>query len=257
LAEIDDDAIREIRGPYSPAVMTVEFNRPKVKNALRPQDMLRLNEVLLRYQADPQVKAVILTGAGGAFCSGADINYLNKLSGAEMAAYIDMCADVLTRIISMPKIVIAAVNGASAGIANHIAFCVDYCVASEDANFHFTGATKGIASMMLGALLAPMTIGLKRAKGLFLRGGRVSAEKAVELGFCNYTVPQAQWNKELDDLAAEFAARSAVTMAHNKFQLNQAAFHMIGALKTSTLAGSSTLSKASDLPVGRVQQRQV
>jgi enoyl-CoA hydratase/carnithine racemase len=257
LDQNDQDAVLEIKGKYSPAVVTIMLNRPRVKNAIRPQDMVSLSRLLAQYQSDPAVKAIILTGAGDAFCGGADINYLNKLSGTELTTYIDMCADVLTRIISMPKIVIAAVNGASAGFANHISFCADFCVASELAAFHFTGATKGIASMMLGALVAPMTIGLKRSKDLFVRGGRVSAAKAVELGFCNYTVPADRWAEELEKLAAEFAERNATTMAHNKFQLNQGAYAMIGALRMSTLAGSATLSEIVNLPTGKIKTRDI
>lgn len=249
-----ETAISSLQMPERPAAITLRIDRPAVKNALRPQDIRALNRHLLDAQNDPDIKLVFITGTDNTFTSGADINYINALSGDELASFIDAQSEFLTRIITMPKIVVAAVNGTTAGIGNHIAVCSDLCVAAEDAVFHFTGAARALPSLLLGTLLMPMMVGLKRAKSIYLRGGRISAEQAVEFGFCNSAISRQDWDRHLSELAAEFAVRDAATMAHNKYQVNQIAYQMIGPLRLSTLAGSASLSGATSIPTGRLNR---
>lgn len=248
---MSDDVIRRTVTPARPAAVTLAIDRPAVRNALRPADVQALNRHLLEVQEDPAIKVVFLTGMADAFCAGADINYINALSGPELAAFIDSQAEALMRIVAMPKVVIAAVNGVTAGMGNHIAICSDLCVAVPDAVFNFTGAARALPSMLLGALVMPMMTGLKRAKAIYLRGGRIPAPQAVEYGFCNEIIARAEWDRGLDALATEFAARDAATLAHNKFQLNQGVFQMLGPLKLSILAGAAALSPATSIPTGR------
>lgn len=251
---MDESAIHRIDMPERPATVTLRIDRPKVKNALRPQDVRALNQHLLDAQSDPRIKLIFITGTDTTFCAGADINYINALSGDELSAFLDSQSELLTRIITMPKIVIAAVNGTTAGIGNHIAVCCDLCVAAQDAVFHFTGASRALPSLLLGTLIMPMMVGLKRAKAIYLRGGTIPADRAVEYGFCNFTIPAEAWERELAALAVEFAARDAATMAHNKYQLNQVAYQMIGPLRLSTLAGAASLSGATAIPTGKLPQ---
>jgi 2-(1,2-epoxy-1,2-dihydrophenyl)acetyl-CoA isomerase len=247
-----DSTVLRIDHDDAPGIVTLQFNRPRVRNALGPDELMLANRHLLDCHYDPAVRAIFLTGAGEAFCSGVDLKVMNALPAAERPAALEPATELMTRIISIPKVVIAAVNGASAGLGNHIAICADLCVMQQGAAFHFTGAAKGIPSMQFGALLMPMTIGMKRAKGLLLRGGRVTAETAESLGMCNAVIAREQWPSELAALAKEFAQRDAAVMAHNKFQVNQQAFQMIGALKLSGLAGAGHMSAASELPTGRL-----
>ncbi|GAA4338365.1 enoyl-CoA hydratase-related protein [Pigmentiphaga soli] len=237
----------------APGVVTLRINRPHVKNALGPADLQALDRHLLDCQLDPEVAAVIVTGTGDAFCAGADLKQMNARSPQDRARGGETATDLMTRIVTMPKIVIAALNGASAGLGNHIALCSDLCIAKEGAALHFTGAIKGIPSMQMGALVLPMVMGLKRAKSLLLRGGRVPAERAVELGICNEVVEAGRWDAALAALAAEFSGRHAPTLAHNKFQLNQFAYQMIGALKLSSLAGAMHFAASGELQTGRVE----
>lgn len=249
----EEETIIETRHPKHSAAVILRMNRPHKKNAMRPQDITVLRDKLLRLQTDPDTTAVIITGTGDAFTSGADINQLNDLSGNAMNAFIEAQVDILSHIVLSPKIVVAAVNGATAGMGNHLTTCCDLALVREDAVFHFTGATKAIPSLLMGTLLLPMTIGLKRAKSIYLRGGKLTARQALEDGFCNQVVSAADWDKEIDAIAEEFSARNPTTMAHNKFQLNQGAYQMLGALKLSGLAGAMTLSQRSDMPTGKVK----
>lgn len=252
MSEPDSETIVKTHHPLHPSVVTLRLNRPHKKNALRPADAALLGETFARLQTDPAIKMIILTGTGDAFCAGADINDLNALSGDAMASFIEVQIDLLSRIVMSPKIIVAAVNGVCSGLGNHLVTCCDLAYAHERAVLHFTGAAKAIPSLLMGTLLMPMTIGLKRAKSLYLRGGKLTAKQAAADGLCNAMVADADWAGELDKLAAEFAARNSTTMAHNKFQMNQGAMQMLGALKLSGLAGAASLSGRDNIPTGRM-----
>ena len=252
MAQAGGNTIVRTDHPQHAGVVTLSINRPGKKNALRLEDVAALDEFLAALQVDPSVKLVIITGTAGAFCAGADINELNALSGDALGAFIEQQVDLLSRIMMSPKIIVAAVNGACSGLGNHLVACCDLAIIEENAVMHFTGASKAVPSLLLGTLIMPMTIGLKRAKALYLRGGKLTARQAVADGLCNSVVAPARWQTELDQLAAEFSGRSNATMAHNKFQLNQGAYQMLGALKLSGLAGAAALSSRDDIPAGRI-----
>ena len=131
---------------------------------------------------------MFLTGAEGAFTAGVDLKQLNLLPKDERPEALNTANELMLRIVTMRKLVIAAVNGPSSGLGNHIVMCSDYCLMRRDAGLHFTGVSKGMPSMQFGTLLLPSIIGLKRAKALLMRGGRVSAERAEEIGICNEVI---------------------------------------------------------------------
>ncbi|MEI9803438.1 MAG: enoyl-CoA hydratase/isomerase family protein [Pseudolabrys sp.] len=249
---MSEPVIVETRFERHPEAALIRFNRPAKKNSLPAKDFAVLGDRLSALSHDTTVKVIIITGTGEAFTSGQDVNDINSLQGAELAALFERDIDLLSRVISMPKIVITAVNGATSGFGNHLAICSDLCVVKKGAKFHFTGAAKALPSLLLGTLLLPMTVGLKRAKSIYLRGGEYSAEQAVADGFANAVIDDADWDSEVEKLAAEFSARNPLTMAHNKYQLNQGALQMLGAVKLSGLAGAGLLTNATSIPTGRV-----
>jgi enoyl-CoA hydratase len=253
MTSLTEPAVLRKDHPDQPGAVTIRFNRPHVKNALAPADLLLANSHLLDCQYDPAVKVIFLTGTGDAFCSGFDLKALNGLSAEARPHALDTATELMTRIVTSPKIIVAAINGASAGLGNHIALCSDLCIAREGAVFHFTGASKGIPSMQYGALLLPMIIGLKRAKALLLRGGRITAVQAETLGICNEVIDAAKWDDEIAAIAAEFSGRNLATMTQNKFQMNQFAFQMMGALKLSALAGGVHMADTAEFTPGRVK----
>jgi enoyl-CoA hydratase/carnithine racemase len=249
----DIGVVRDVH-PRHPRAAVIRFTREQVRNALGPQQLLQAARHLEDCQHDPGVGVVFLTGTGSAFTSGFDLKQLNELPPEQRPAALDTATELMTRIVTMPKVVIAAVNGNSSGLGNHIAICSDLCVVRRGAAFHFTGSAKGIPSMQYGALLLPMVIGLKRAKSLLLRGGRLDADEAERLGLCNEVVDEAGWDAHIDALAEEFSGKHAATIAQNKYQLNQLAFQLLGALKLSSLAGASQMAAAESFATGAVPQ---
>lgn len=247
-----DDVIVTTRFEKYPEAVMIRMNRPAKRNSMPAKDIAVFGDTLAQLQHDAQTKVIFITGTGNAFTSGQDVNDINNLQGAELAALFERDIDILTRIVSMPKIVIAAVNGATSGLGNHLTICADLAIIKRGAKFHFTGAAKALPSLLLGTLLLPMTVGLKRAKAIYLRGGEYSAEQAVEDGFCNAVVEPGNWDAEIEKLAAEFAVRNPLTTAHNKYQMNQGVLQMLGAVKLSGLAGAGLLTNATSIPTGRV-----
>jgi 2-(1,2-epoxy-1,2-dihydrophenyl)acetyl-CoA isomerase len=251
---VSESTLVETRFTNHPEAVVLRMNRPAKRNMLQNEDVKLLGDRLAALQHDPDTRVIFITGTGDAFTSGQDINDINSMSGVELAALFERDIDLLTRIVSMPKIVIAAVNGVSAGFGNHLALCSDLCIVKKSANFHFTGAAKALPALLVGTLLLPMTVGLKRAKAIYLRGGKYSAEQAVADGFCNEAIDDDKWEAALEGLAEEFCARSTQAMAHNKYQLNQGVFQLLGASKLSGLAGAGMLAGVSTIPTGRVEK---
>ncbi len=244
----------ETRFEKYPEAVVLRMNRPNKRNALREVEMEHMADRLAALHHDAGTKVIIITGTADAFTSGQDVNDINAMDGPPLAALFERDIDVLSRIITMPKIVIAAVNGVSAGFGNHLAVCSDICVVKASAKFYFTGAAKAVPSPMLGTLLLPMAIGLKRAKGIYLRGAVYTPEQALSDGYCNAVVADAEWDAELEKLAAEFSSRDAQVMTFNKYVLNQGAIAMIGALKLSGFAAAHLLAGATAIPTGRVHK---
>lgn len=244
-------ALQVRRFDDQPRAVLITIDRGGKRNALSEADMTALGSALAEFQHDPETNAIFITGAGDAFTSGQDVNDINALDGARLAALFERDIDILTRIVTMPKIVVTAVNGTCAGFGNHLAICSDHCVVKESATFHFTGVAKSIPSPMLGTLLLPMTIGLKRAKAVYLRGGKYSPTQALADGFCNAVVKEQEWEAALRQLAAEFSGRKPQVLALNKHLLNQGAMAMLGAVKLSGLAGAGLLSGETRLATGR------
>lgn len=250
----DEPSILREDHALHPGAVTLRFNRSQVRNALRPQDLALLNELLMQCQFDPAVKVVFLTGDTAAFCAGADLKAVNAAARDRGIEGSELASEVLQRIVTMSKIVIAAVSGPASGLGHHIATVCDLAVIRAGASFHYTGPEKGIPSLQLGALVLPMMIGVKRAKELLIRGGVLSAERAVELGLANAVVPAAEWDAHLDALAAEFTARHPQVMALDKYQVNQGIYGMFGALRLSGLAGAARMAAMGPVATGRLDK---
>ncbi len=168
------------------AIQTITLNRPDKSNALHPDLVDQLAEILDAAASNQQVSVIVITGAGRTFCAGLDLELLLKWTSAEKLAYLDTVLPVFRRLWKMPQPVIAAVNGpAIAGGFDLAAFC-DLRLASTDAIF-------GQAEINLGLtqIIHPLykSIGLANAKELALTGQNISAADAYRIGLVNHVYP--------------------------------------------------------------------
>jgi 2-(1,2-epoxy-1,2-dihydrophenyl)acetyl-CoA isomerase len=225
-----DDAsiLHELEG----GVLRITINRPDVKNALGSDDRLRIIELLERASEDLYVRAVVLTGQGGSFCSGADLRSsrtpLPRPDGAPDTAQGDVGRGIrlyaqrlISAIMDCEKPVIAAVDGVAAGMGAHVAFACDLILASSRARFIEVFIRRALVPDAGGAYLLPRMIGPHRAKQLMFFGDDVSAADAHSLGLVNAIV-------EPDDLlptAMQWATRLATgptrTLALTKSLVNR------------------------------------
>jgi 2-(1,2-epoxy-1,2-dihydrophenyl)acetyl-CoA isomerase len=182
-------------------VVSVTLNRPARKNALTGENWLRLGEVFREVAVTPSDRVVVLTGAGGDFCAGADLVDMGRLGMTEMRAL----GATARAVFELPKPTIAKVDGVAVGAGANLALSCDLVVMSERARFSEIFARRGLSLDFGGSWLLPHRVGMTVAKELALLADLVDAPRAVELGLANRVVPL----DELDAFVAAWAARLA------------------------------------------------
>ncbi|WP_246101261.1 enoyl-CoA hydratase/isomerase family protein [Streptomyces cyaneus] len=194
-------------------VCRITLNRPEALNAITPDQRERIIQLLADASADPGVRAVVLTGTGRGFCTGADLRGTasGATTGAErvagdVARTIRLGAQrLIAAVLDCEKPVIAAVNGTAAGLGAHLAFACDLVLAAESAKFIEVFVRRGLVPDGGGAYLLPRLIGPQRAKELMFFGDALTAADAERLGLVNRVLPDG----ELDKTAREWAERLA------------------------------------------------
>ncbi|MGA1359054.1 MAG: enoyl-CoA hydratase/isomerase family protein, partial [Ilumatobacteraceae bacterium] len=161
----------EIDVTRADAIATVTINRPERKNAVTGDMWAQLAEIFRAIAADPDVRCVIITGAGGEFCSGADLSARNSTSRpVHQLAAMRHVNDAALSLHRMPQPTIAKVRGVAVGAGCNMALGCDLVVASENARFSEIFAKRGLSVDFGGSWLLPRRIGLHRAKELALFG---------------------------------------------------------------------------------------
>jgi enoyl-CoA hydratase/carnithine racemase len=179
------------------SVATITLNRPEVLNALTLEIYAQLRDLFEELRYDDGVKAVIVTGAGRAFCSGGDVHkIIGEVLNRDMRGHLEFCrmtGHLVRNMRLLPKPIIAAVNGMAAGAGAVIALACDLRVMSEDAKFAFLFTRVGLTGADMGAaFLLPRVIGQGRALELLMLGDDVDARTAERYGLVNRLVPTEQ-----------------------------------------------------------------
>ncbi|MEV0182465.1 enoyl-CoA hydratase-related protein [Streptomyces sp. NPDC050625] len=199
----------EVERATGEGVSRIALNRPEALNALTPDMREGVIQLLSEASADPDVRAVVLTGTGRGFCAGADLR--GGTGGGErragdVARTLRLGAQrLIAAVLDCEKPVIAAVNGTAAGLGAHLALACDLVLAAESARFIEVFVRRGLVPDAGGAYLLPRLIGPQRAKELMFFGDALTAPDAERLGLVNRVVPDG----ELDKTAREWAARLA------------------------------------------------
>jgi 2-(1,2-epoxy-1,2-dihydrophenyl)acetyl-CoA isomerase len=194
-----DDVLVAVRE----GVATITLNRPAALNSLTIPMKERLLAVLLELAADASVRAIVLTGAGRAFCAGQDLKERLEPDPAPFDEELGQRYNPIVRALrALPQPVIAAVNGVAAGAGASLAFACDLRIAAEPASFVLAFGRIGLVPDTGATWTLPRLIGAARAADLALLGGALSAEDALRIGLVSRVVPA-------DGLAAEAAAMAA------------------------------------------------
>ena len=197
----------------------VRMNRVEKHNAISRAMADELVRCLEALDADPDVRVIVLTGAGEkAFCAGADMSEaaLGRYAGGgppPIEGGRDWAAQAAVRLLRATKPVIAAVNGYAYGGGAIFAVCCDIRVCAESARFRFVGATYGLA---VGASILPRVVGGPAAKDLIFTARTVNADEALRIGLANHVVPDADLERTVLEMAEQIAANSPAAIAAAK-----------------------------------------
>ena len=209
-------------------IAIVTLNRPEVRNAINDAMRSELVAVLERVAADQAVRALVLTGAGKGFCSGGDIAGMKErltapsgqvgFNGWRRQGQVHKSVGLLH---GMPKPVIAAVNGAAAGLGCDMALACDFILASEQAVFTMSFVKRGLVSDGGGMYFLPRRVGLPRAKDLIFTGRVVEANEALAIGLADRVTAPDRLIADAVAWACELTQGSSVSIAFSKAILDR------------------------------------
>lgn len=181
-------------------VRQITLNRPSVRNAIDLPLRHALAEHIEAADQDPGVRAIVITGAGGAFCSGGDIATMRRAPRHETTARANAAQRVVRAIWSTPKPVIAAVEGPAYGAGAALALACDRIVSASDAVFATTFTAVGLAGDMGIFVTLPARVGRPRARQMLMFGDRITAGEGHAIGLVDIlTSPGASLERALDD----------------------------------------------------------
>ncbi|HVX18219.1 MAG TPA: enoyl-CoA hydratase [Acidimicrobiales bacterium] len=219
----------QIRYEVADPVATITLNRPERLNAWTQRMALEVRHAVARAEADPAVFGMVLTGAGAGFCAGADMNDLSTLSEGgqwgEGAPELELPDDPdrpedfrgeYTYLLACRKPIVAAINGAVAGMAVPIALCCDVRFMADDAVFTTSFAQRGLVAEWGLSWLLPRLVGPAVALDLLFSARKVSGAEAAQLGLVNASLPGdevvAHARRYVEQLAAASSAASIAIM---------------------------------------------
>jgi len=252
------------------AVGTITIDRPQRFNSLDVETARDLRKAGLQLTRDKDVRAVVLRGSGGVFCSGADLKYIRGGGNEDDLGYLKPLAvgndyggvfkqileyihSTISEIRRAPKPVIAAVDGIAAAGGFGLAMACDLVVASERATFEWAYSKTGLTGAESSTFMLPRLIGLRRSFELLLLNPRIDAERALEIGLINIVRPTPIFDHDVQQLALRLASGPTEAYGIAKELLNQAAgmdrldFHLDRELDClARIAGGANFAEGID-----------
>jgi methylglutaconyl-CoA hydratase len=196
-------------------IATITLNRPEVHNAFNEVMIAELTEIFKEISEDEQVRVVVLTGEGKSFSAGADLNWMKKMINFSYEQNLDdslKLAELFYLMYSLPKPVIARVNGAAIGGGTGLVAVCDIAIASEKAKLSLSEVKLGLVP----ACISPYVIrkvGEGRCREFFLTGERLTAKRAAELGLVNQAVPPEELDQAVQEKAAQLVSSGPEALA--------------------------------------------
>ncbi|MCV7222757.1 enoyl-CoA hydratase/isomerase family protein [Mycolicibacterium elephantis] len=201
-------------------VRTLTLNRPARKNAINPQLWEELADALRAAARDTELRALVITGAGGAFCSGADISTPEDIHPRHKLRRLTEVALALHEL-TVPTV--AKVTGVAVGAGWNLALGCDFVVATPESQFCQIFADRGLSVDLGGSWLLPKLVGLQQAKRLVLLADTIDAEEARALGLVTWVKRAEEIDAFVAELADRLAAGPPVALAQSKALLNDGA----------------------------------
>ncbi|WP_334189199.1 enoyl-CoA hydratase [Noviherbaspirillum sp.] len=207
-------------------LLTLVMNRPQVRNALSPELTQRLLDAVRRAETDPAVRAILLTGAGNAFCAGGDVKAM--AAGGQTDTYDQRVRHLRTRmdvsrlLHQMPKPTIALLRGAAAGAGLSLALACDIRIATPAAKLTTAFAKVGLSGDFGGTYFLPKIVGAAKARELYMLGDVLTGEQALGIGLVTRVFPDETIEEEARRIARTLASGPTVALGYIKENLNLA-----------------------------------
>lgn len=222
----------QMRYEINEEIAWIRFNKPEILNAIDPDEVRRLVELLQQASDDKQVKAIIISGTGENFCVGDDLKVAMeeypKIISGEIHPILDIVEDITENLQEIPriirkssKVVIAAVQGYAVGAGFEIAIDSDMIVADRTAIFGFPEMNAGMTVTGAASKLLPMIVGLNKARELMLTGEFIDAAEGHRIGLVNKLVEPRKAEEAAEKLARMVISRAPLAITQHKRLLSQ------------------------------------
>jgi 2-(1,2-epoxy-1,2-dihydrophenyl)acetyl-CoA isomerase len=216
----DSSPEASVRAELDDTVLTVTLNRPEVRNAMDSGGWDRLGTVLAAAERDEGVRVVLLQGAGGTFCSGADtretpqVHPLTRVRNAHRTAFA---------LQSLSKPTVARVEGYAIGAGWDLALCCDLVIAAADAKFCAVFAKRGLSVDFGGSWLLPRLTGLQQAKRLTMLAEMIDAKEAAALGLVTWVCVNSEIDARTEQVCGDLASMPPIALSQMKALLHAGA----------------------------------
>jgi enoyl-CoA hydratase/carnithine racemase len=233
-------------------VRVLTLNRPDRLNSVSEELHRRLSEVWREISADPDARAVVLTGAGRAFSAGGDLEHLSRHHADPVLRRRSIHFDrtIQTEMVHFPLPVIAAVNGPAVGLGCSLALGCDLVLMAQDAYLADPHISVGLVAGDGGVTHWPLLTSLLRVKEYLFTGDRIPAEIAVSLGLANRVVPNDELRQAALTLAHRLAAQPAEALRQTKWALSLLVDHIsTGAMEAALVAEHDTMTSADHIRI--------
>jgi methylglutaconyl-CoA hydratase len=204
-------------------IARLTLNRPEVHNAFNETMLAEIYEVCTKLAKDKSVRVLIFTGEGKSFCAGADLNWMKRMINftyEENFADSMVLANAMNALYSLPIPTIARVNGAAIGGGMGFVTSCDIAIASDQAKFSLSEVKIGLIPACIGPYVI-RKVGVGKAKEFFITGERMSAQRALEVGFVNKVVPLDKLDEAVNELVEQILTSGPDAIAYAKELLDK------------------------------------
>lgn len=202
-------------------VRWITINRPERKNAIDPETLFALKDAIAESARDEETRVVVLTGAGSAFSSGADLRGRSESRATSSEDLLEVGNDVVQTLWNLPKPIIAAVGGVAAGFGCVLAWASDIRLASSTARFSLIFVQRGLTVDAGASYFLPRLAGL-RGMEMALTGEVIDAEEAFRLGLVNKVIPEENFRAYVPEYAERLAKNAPLALAAIKASIHKA-----------------------------------
>jgi enoyl-CoA hydratase/2-(1,2-epoxy-1,2-dihydrophenyl)acetyl-CoA isomerase len=214
LKEMDTMSSNHLLFEIKGKIATITLNRPKIMNAMSAEMTTGLYDAVMQLRSDKDTRIVIFKGAGEHFCSGADIQLFDeKTPSQEWLDAMQMVSQIVRTIREIPQPVITMMRGVAVGAGSNLALASDFVVAADNARFCEIFINIGAIVDYGGHYFLPRLVGLAKARELAMLGNEIDGRTAAAMGLIYKSVPEAELEKEVDDLVNQLLQKSGFALA--------------------------------------------